>query len=159
MAAGVLGGVAPARGPDAISGGLVGFGARISPLVALGRVPIGIGLTGMVKVIKPFAPPIIDLYGRLSPAGDRNLLARPEFKAMFLDDLLNGSRKQFSAPFSDIMLFSREWDFRLGEVNTPVKWWHGDSDHIGARNGRLRRIARGRWRRGLVLCGFLGPRR
>lgn len=129
-AAGVLGGVAPTRGDDAISGGLAGLGARLAPLVSLGRVPIGIGLTATVRVVKPFASPIIDMYGRLSPAGDRNLLARPEFKAMFLDDLLNGSRKQFSAPFSDIMLFSREWDFRLGDVQTPVRWWHGDADHI-----------------------------
>lgn len=127
---GVLGGVAPTRGPDAIEGGLAGLGARLAPLVSLGRVPIGIGLTATVRVVKPFASPIIDLYGRLSPAGDRNLLARPEFKAMFLDDLLNGSRKQFSAPFSDIMLFSKEWDFRLGDVRTPVTWWHGDADHI-----------------------------
>lgn len=129
-AAGVLGGVAPTRGADAISGGLAGLGARLSPLVSVGRVPIGIGLTATVRVVKPFASPIIDMYGRLSPPGDRHLLARPEFKAMFLDDLLNGSRKQFSAPFSDIMLFSREWDFRLGDVQTPVRWWHGDADHI-----------------------------
>lgn len=129
-AAGVLGGVAPTRGPDAIAGGLVGLGARLAPLISVGRIPIGIGLTQTVRLIKPFASPIIDLYGRLSPAGDRNLLARPEFKAMFLDDLLNGSRKQFSAPFSDIMLFSKEWDFRLRDVQAAVKWWHGDSDHI-----------------------------
>ena len=129
-AAGVLGGVAPTRGADAIAGGLAGFGARVAPLVSIGRVPIGIGLTATVRMVKPFASSIIDMYGRFSPPGDRTLLARPEFKAMFLDDLLNGSRKQFSAPFSDIMLFSKEWDFRLRDVQTPVSWWHGDSDHI-----------------------------
>lgn len=129
-AVGVLGGVAPTRGPDAIEGGLAGLGAQLAPLVKVARLPIGAGLTAMVRVVKPFASPIIDLYGRLSPIGDRTLLARPEFKAMFLDDLLNGSRKQFSAPFSDIMLFSKEWDFRLGDVRTPVSWWHGDGDHI-----------------------------
>ncbi len=32
------------------------------------------------------------------------MLARPEFKAMFLDDLLNGSRKQLAAPFYDIVV-------------------------------------------------------
>lgn len=126
----VLGGVAPTCGPDAVAGGLVGFGARVAPLVSLGRIPIGVGLTAAVRVVKPLASPIIDLYGRLSPPGDRNLLARPEFKAMFLDDLLNGSRKQFSAPFSDILLFSQDWGFLLESVKVPVRWWHGDADHI-----------------------------
>ncbi|WP_182358208.1 alpha/beta fold hydrolase [Tomitella gaofuii] len=126
----VLGGVAPTRGEDAVDGGLVGFGAMVAPLVSLGRVPIGMALTSLVRVVKPFASQIIDAYGFLSPEGDRNLLARPEFKAMFIDDLLNGSRKQFSAPFSDIMLFSKEWDFRLADVDKPVHWYHGDADHI-----------------------------
>ena len=55
---------------------------------------------------------------------------RPEFKAMFLDDLLNGSRKQLAAPFADIVVFARDWGFRLDEVKVPVHWWHGDRDHI-----------------------------
>ena len=58
------------------------------------------------------------------------MLARPEFKAMFLDDLLNGSRKQMSAPFADVLLFSRHWGFEAGDVQVPVRWWHGDADHI-----------------------------
>ena len=66
----------------------------------------------------------------MSPVGDRELLLRPEFKAMFLDDLISGSRKQMSAPFADIVTFSRDWGFRLDEVKVPVRWWHGDRDHI-----------------------------
>lgn len=58
------------------------------------------------------------------------MLARPEFKAMFLDDLLNGSRKQLAAPIADAVLFARYWGFRLDEVKVPVHWWHGDADHI-----------------------------
>jgi pimeloyl-ACP methyl ester carboxylesterase len=67
---------------------------------------------------------------RISPEADRRLLVRPEFKAMFLDDLLNGSRKQLAAPFADIIVFARDWGFRLDEVKVPVRWWHGDRDHI-----------------------------
>jgi len=129
-AVGVLGGVAPTTGPDAIGGGLVALGKRLSPVIAVGRVPIGIGLTGVIRVVKPLASPGLDLFARLSPAGDRALLERPEFKAMFLDDLLNGSRKQISAPLADILLFSRSWGFELADVTVPVHWWHGDADHI-----------------------------
>lgn len=126
----VLGGVAPTKGPDAIGGGLIALGARLAPLVALTRVPVGIGLTGAVRLVRPLASPSLDLYARLSPAGDRALLRRPEFKAMFLDDLLNGSRKQLSAPLADVLLFSRDWGFRLADVAVPVRWWHGVEDHI-----------------------------
>ena len=129
-AVGVLGGVAPTTGPDAIAGGLVSLGRRLSPLIAVARVPIGIGLTGTIRVVKPAASRALDVYARLSPEGDRRLLNRPEFKAMFLDDLLNGSRKQFSAPLADVLLFSRHWGFDLADVAVPVRWWHGDADHI-----------------------------
>ncbi|MEZ5180148.1 MAG: hypothetical protein R2746_18195, partial [Acidimicrobiales bacterium] len=129
-AVGVLGGVAPTTGPDAISGGLVSIGRHLSPVVKVARVPIGIGLTATIRVIKPAASRALDVYARLSPEGDRRLLNRPEFKAMFLDDLLNGSRKQCSAPLADVLLFSRHWGFDLADVTVPVRWWHGDADHI-----------------------------
>jgi pimeloyl-ACP methyl ester carboxylesterase len=130
VAAAVLGGVAPTKGPDAIRGGLVDIGVRMAPLVALTHVPTGMFLTGAVRLARPVASPGLDLYARLSPAGDRALLRRPEFKAMFLDDLLNGSRKQLSAPLADVLLFTRDWGFRVSDVTVPVRWWHGDADHI-----------------------------
>lgn len=126
----VLGGVAPHVGTDAVSGGLVALGARLAPLVSLTRVPVGIGLTGLLRLARPLGSPALEVYARLSPAGDRALLARPEFKAMFLDDLFNGSRTQLSAPLVDVLLFGRHWGFDLAEVDVPVRWWHGDADHI-----------------------------
>lgn len=129
-AVGVLGGVAPTVGPDAIAGSIVSLGKLLSPFIKVARVPIGVGLTGAIRVVKPLASPVLDVYAHFSPPGDRALLARPEFKAMFLDDLLNGSRKQISAPLSDVLLFSRHWGFELADVAVPVRWWHGDADHI-----------------------------
>ena len=88
---GILGGVAPTGGPDAIGGGLVALGAALAPLpLSLAVTPLGIGLSGALRVARPLANPALDLYARLSPAGDRALLLRPEFRAMFLDDLING---------------------------------------------------------------------
>jgi pimeloyl-ACP methyl ester carboxylesterase len=128
---GVLGGVAPTVGPDAIDGGLVEVAAKwLAPLVVRGRVPLGLALTAAIRLVKPLAGPGLDLYAAVQPPGDKNLLSRPEFKAMFLDDLLNGSRFQISAPLADALLFSRDWGFRLGDVRVPVRWWHGDDDHI-----------------------------
>ena len=130
VVAGVLGGVAPTVGPDAISGGLVALGAWAAPLLEVGGLPLRLLAVNLIKVIRPVASPALEVYARVSPDGDRRLLGRPEFKAMFLDDLLNGSRKQLGAPIADIIAFSRPWGFRLDEVKVPVHWWHGDRDHI-----------------------------
>ena len=130
VAAGVLGGVAPSSGPDAISGGVMALGSLVAPLLEIGGTPIRLAASTLIRLIRPVASPVLEVYARMSPEADRLLLARPEFKAMFLDDLLNGSRKQLAAPFADIVVFARDWGFRLDEVKVPVRWWHGDRDHI-----------------------------
>lgn len=130
VAAGVLGGVAPYVGPDAIGSGLMDLGSWVAPVLEVAGTPIRLMAATLIRVLGPVASPALDLYARLSPEGDRRLLSRPEFKAMFLDDLLNGSRKQLAAPFADVVVFVRDWGFRLDEVKVPVHWWHGDKDHI-----------------------------
>ena len=130
VAAGVLGGVAPFVGDEGITSGLMNLGKRVAPLLQLAGDPLRIGASLLIRAIRPIANPALYLYAAVSPEGDRRLLTRPEFGAMFLDDLLNGSRKQLAAPFNDVILFTRDWGFRLDEVKVPVRWWHGDSDHI-----------------------------
>ena len=127
---GILGGVAPTTGEDAVGGGMIQLAVRLAPLLSIARVPLGVALTGAIRLVRPLAGPALDLYAAVQPPGDRKLLARPEFKAMFLDDLLNGSRFQTSAPLTDLVLFTRDWGFTAAEVTVPVRWWHGDDDHI-----------------------------
>jgi pimeloyl-ACP methyl ester carboxylesterase len=126
----VIGGVAPTVGPDAIGGGLVALASALRPVLRVGRVPLGMTLYQVIRMLRPVAGPAIDLYATLSPSGDRDLLRRPEFRAMFLDDLLHGSRRQLSAPLLDLLLFTKDWGFDLADVKVPVTWWHGDADHI-----------------------------
>ena len=128
--AAVLGGVAPLIGEDGISSGLMELAKIVRPVIEVADTPIRWVAGTVIKLIGPFGSPALDLYARISPDGDRNLLSRPEFKAMFLDDLLNGSRKQLAAPFADIVVFARDWGFRLEDIKVPVRWWHGDADHI-----------------------------
>ena len=127
---GVLGGVAPTRGPDAIDGGIIQLAVALAPLLEATRLPAGIALTPAIRLVRPLAGPVLDLYAVMQPPGDKTLLARPEFKAMFIDDLLNGSRFQSSAALTDLVLFTRPWGFDLADVRVPVRWWHGDADHI-----------------------------
>ncbi len=127
---GVLGGVVPPRGPDAIDGGAIQLAVRLAPLLQVARKPLGVALTTSIRLVRPLAGAALDLYAAVQPPGDKNLLSRPEFKAMFLDDLLNGSRFQASAPLNDLLLFARDWGFAAADVKVPVRWWHGNADHI-----------------------------
>ncbi|HYR16837.1 MAG TPA: alpha/beta hydrolase, partial [Mycobacterium sp.] len=90
VAAGVLGGVAPVRGADAIAGGVMAFGSMVAPLLEVAGAPIRLAASGLIRLARPVAEPALAMYARISPEADRRLLVRPEFKAMFLDDLLNG---------------------------------------------------------------------
>ena len=130
VAAGVLGGVAPVRGADGIDGGVSTLISAVAPVVQIAGAPLRLLASQLIKLIRPIGEPALYAYARISPEADRRLLVRPEFKAMFLDDLLNGSRKQLAAPFADVIVFARDWGFRLDEVKVPVRWWHGDADHI-----------------------------
>jgi len=128
--AGVLGGVAPTKGPDAIRGGLVELAPYAAPIVAATRIPLSYALALGIRLVKPLASLAIDGYAAMQPRGDKELLGRPEFKAMFLDDLINGARFQVGAPLADLILFTRPWGFDAADVSVPVRWWHGDADHI-----------------------------
>jgi pimeloyl-ACP methyl ester carboxylesterase len=130
VAAAILGGVVPSRGDERVPGGLVGTLAPLRPLVERFRLPLSLALTGFVWALRPFASPALDVYARISPEGDRRLFARPEIKAMFIDDILQGSRRGMSAPVYDLLLFTRPWGFSLSDIKVPVRWWHGDADHI-----------------------------
>jgi pimeloyl-ACP methyl ester carboxylesterase len=127
---GVLGGVAPTVGPDAIGGGLVALARYAAPLLSAARVPLSYTLAMAIRLVRPFGGLALDAYAAVQPRGDRELLARPEFRAMFLDDLLNGARFQVGAPLADVILFTRHWGFEAADVKVPVHWWHGDEDHI-----------------------------
>lgn len=130
VAAGILGGVAPTVGPDRIAGGAMRLGSLVGPMLGTAGAPIGKVISTALGFARPVAEPAISIYGRFSPEADRELLSRPEFRAMFLDDLLHGGSRRMEAPFADIVVFARDWGFRVPDVGVPVRWWHGDRDHI-----------------------------
>ncbi|MFT4125447.1 MAG: alpha/beta hydrolase [Gordonia sp. (in: high G+C Gram-positive bacteria)] len=130
IVAGVVGGVAPTVGPEAIGGGAMALGSALAPVVRVAGAPLGKIISSVLSVARPVAEPAIKAYGRLSPRADREVLARPEVRAFFLDDLLHGGSRRMDAPFADIVVFARDWGFRVADVTTPVLWWHGDDDNI-----------------------------
>ena len=127
---GILGGVAPPVGPERIGGGAMELGVRAAPLVRVAGAPIGHVISSVLSVARPFGDTAVKLYGLTSPKADREALARPEFSAMFLNDLIFGGRRQMDAPFADILAFASDWGFQVSDIKVPVRWWHGDADHI-----------------------------
>jgi pimeloyl-ACP methyl ester carboxylesterase len=127
---GILGGMAPAEGDDRAEGGVITQLSGLAPLVARLRVPLSVTLTALLWSLRPFASPAFELYARLSPEGDRKVFARPEIKAMFIDDLLRGSRTGLAALFYDFVLISRPWGFSPRDIKVPIRWWHGDADNL-----------------------------
>jgi pimeloyl-ACP methyl ester carboxylesterase len=130
VAGAVLGGVAPARGPEAAPGGLVRLASHFEPVFRYLHEPLGVMLTALAWTLRPVSSSVFNLVARLSPPGDRAVFARPEMKAFFLDDLLHGSRWGLRAPVYDLLLFSRPWGFHLRDIRVPIRFWHGDADHL-----------------------------
>jgi pimeloyl-ACP methyl ester carboxylesterase len=138
---GVLGGVAPSRGPEAVEGGVTTL-ARAAPVVARVQGPLGAALSVAVRSAHPLASPAFDLFMRFSREGDREVFGAPGMKDMFLDDMLRASRSGIRSLVFDYLLFSREWGFSLREIDTPTHFWHGDADpfvplHHGEHQARL----------------------
>lgn len=126
----VLGGIAPTRGPEAVTGGVVGLLARTGAAIQLAREPLArIGWV-MLRAAVPLRSQLFDLYVRTSPPGDQRVLSRPEMKAMFIDDIVRTYRTQLRGPLADLVLFTRHWGFALSDITVPIRFWHGDSDPI-----------------------------
>ena len=132
MVAGVvLGGVAPTLGEDAAEGGLVDLTRLLRHPLALARRPLGLAVTTAVLALRPVGRQALGLYSLVSPPGDRAAFAAPGMADMFLDDLNRAAaRGGVHAPFADIVLFGRHWGFSVTDITVPIRFWHGDADHI-----------------------------
>lgn len=128
----VLGGVCPLVGPDAsgLGGGLVDMAGRFRAFLEPLRPVMGAAVWGLIQPIVPLAHLGYSRFAGLMPEGDRVVFRDPEIEGMFIDDIVSASRSQFGALAHDIALFGKDWGFRLGDVVTPVYWWHGDADNF-----------------------------
>ena len=131
VAVGLLGSVCPVVGPNAAPGSsIVGLAVRFQGILDPLRSVLGAGIWLLVQPVIPLGHYVLRLYASRMPAGDRKVFADPEMEAMFLDDIANASRRRFGAVAHDVALFGRPWGFELGDIRTPVFWWHGDADNV-----------------------------
>ncbi len=130
VAAAVLGGVAPAAGPDAAEGGASSLIRAFAPLMYHARQPVGGMLRGLVRLLEPLADDAVDLFARQMPPGDQRVFQDAAIRRMFQEDLILGSRLHMQAVCLDVALFARPWGFALADIEVPVDLWYGDSDSI-----------------------------
>jgi pimeloyl-ACP methyl ester carboxylesterase len=131
IAGALLGGVAPAKGPDAIAGGAAALAVLGRPLLEVLRVPLGCILSRAIGAIRPvawhLAPPAIR---SLLTAEDARVICEPLMMEVFVGDIIEAARHHLQAPVCDGVLFGREWGFALRDVRVPIRLWHGDADPL-----------------------------
>lgn len=130
VAVAVLGGVAPAVGPDAVEGGANGLIRTLAPWLHRARQPVGGLLRGLVRLLEPLADPAVGLFARQMPPGDQRVFEDAAVRLMFQEDIILGSRRSMQALCLDVVLFGRHWGFALADIEVPVHLWYGDADII-----------------------------
>jgi len=131
VAAVVLGGVAPTVGDETPGGGLPDLTRLFRHPLTFGHWAMGVAATTLIRALRPVGHHALALYSRISPEGDRVAFASPGMEEMFLDDLNRAAaRGGLGAATVDLVLFGRSWGFSVAEIEVPVRFWHGDADHI-----------------------------
>ncbi len=127
----VLGGVGPTRGDESAPGY-----TRVLPpferLLSLTSAPAGEIFSLVLRPLAVVAAsPAFDIYAHyIAPECDRAVLDRPDMKEAFLYDLTLAARTGVRSTVHDLVLFGRDWGFRLTDIDTPIRFWHGDADKI-----------------------------
>jgi pimeloyl-ACP methyl ester carboxylesterase len=127
---GILDGTVPVVGPEAFAGGVTDVARRFNPVLTQLRRPLAVLSTVLLAPLIPFAHYAYRGYTRMWPEDDRRVLDDPEVEAIFVDDMVNAFRGRCLAMVDDARLLGRDWGFRLADVKVPVRWWHGESDHV-----------------------------
>ena len=130
-AVGVLGGVAPSVGEEAPRGGVTALARTFSDPIRRADVVLGPALRLLILGLTPAVDVAYLAVLRIMKEGDQRVLSSPGMSDMFIDDLLEGVRGGgLGAVLQDVVLFGRDWGFRVRDVTQPVYWWHGRDDVI-----------------------------
>jgi pimeloyl-ACP methyl ester carboxylesterase len=130
VAASIFGGVAPTVGDEAPGGGPTEMAIPVNKALTYLKKPLGGAITGAVKMLHPFADPIIDGLVKYVPGHETDMIGRPDIREMFVDDMINSSKDGLHSLILDTILFTRHWGFSLGNIAVPVHFWQGDEDPL-----------------------------
>jgi len=126
-AAGIISGVGPFDVPGATEGMsrrnrlIFGMARRLPWLVNL---PYWL----MAQGARRFPDRFISLMMRSLPEPDKAVLARPEIRALFMEDAAEAFRAGGRGAAWDSVLYARPWGFRLEDITMEVHLWQGEED-------------------------------
>jgi pimeloyl-ACP methyl ester carboxylesterase len=119
--AAIISGVGPPGTMTLSKSWLVRTGFRIPWLAAL---PLAI--TARIAVRSPGF--CLDRLLEQLPPCDREILCRPEIRAMMLQDTAEAFRSGCAGFLQDLQLEASPWGLALERISCPVRLWHGDAD-------------------------------
>jgi pimeloyl-ACP methyl ester carboxylesterase len=82
------------------------------------------------RIIRRHTERVVALISARSSAPDAAALARPDVRPVIIESLRESVRPGGRGVAWDLVLYSRPWGFRLGDVSMPVHLWHGEADTI-----------------------------
>ena len=126
--AAILGGVAPTIGDEAPLGGPAQRAIKIERFLCFAHKPISRILKSTIQSTSAYALPILDFGVKFIKNTETLTLSRPEMKEMILDDIISGTKSNFSSLIFDIILFARPWGFSVKDITTPTHFWAGTED-------------------------------
>ena len=127
-AAGIIGGLGPCAGEEAVPS-YTRLLNVVGPVLRPTRGLIGHALTLSARPLIPFSSQAYEAFALVVPS-DRASLKQPGMKKMFIDDLTRALDHGLFSPGYDLALFSKEWGFHLSDIKVPVRYWQGDADTI-----------------------------
>ena len=126
-AAGIISGVGPFDVPGATEGMsrqnrlIFGMARRLPWLVSL---PYWL----MAQGARRFPDRVTSLMLRSLPEPDKAVLARPEIRALFIEDTAEAFRSGGRGAAWESVLYARPWGFRLEDITMEVHLWQGEED-------------------------------
>ena len=93
-----------------------------------GRESLEEFLTGFAAQAAADPGAMLDAAMADAPPVDRELLARPDIRAVLVESLQEAFVDGPVGWFDDSWVLSTPWGFDLAEVSVPVRMWYGEAD-------------------------------
>jgi len=107
-------------------------GLTISGLRLAGRFPIfpRLMLPAAALMYRDHPQLMLALISRRFPESDRRALQIPRLHRLVCDSFREAFRRSLLWPARDVVLYGRDWGFRLQDIRIPVRLWHGEQDVV-----------------------------
>jgi len=79
-------------------------------------------------LLRRYPEQVFGLLNANAHAVDRAAIARPDLHASVLAAVREAFRQGGRGAAHELILYSRDWGFRLEDIKTPIELWHGECD-------------------------------